>query len=326
MNNKSEKGLEIERLQLKIAELENREKNLLKQLRLNSSLYSKILDELPINIFLENREGKTVLANEHTCRGHGKKLEDLIGKTVFDFFPENIAKTQRKIDLEVWKQRKLLTNEVKVNFQGKESFMLTGKTIIHLPESEEEYLLGFGIDITEKKKAEELIAQMAYQDALTGLPNRWYVKSFLQDFLANQHGSTSQLGVLMLDLDHFKVINDRMGHQAGDVLLKVVAKRLKKAVGYENILARLGGDEFLLLIPGLKNKDEAIKISEIIIKVMEKPIIITGQKFIISTSIGISWYPQDGENLNNLIKNADFAMYHSKTHGRNCYTVYAQIL
>jgi diguanylate cyclase (GGDEF)-like protein/PAS domain S-box-containing protein len=327
VNQQSQLNKSIETLQLRIVELENSEKELLIQLQQNSSLQSMVLDALPINVFLEDPAGRTLFANKQTCLTNGKQLEELVGKTVFDFFPEHIAKINREIDLEVWRSRSLVTTEVMVGFQGRESYMFSGKTIIHPPESNEGFLLGFGLDITELKNAEEKIAHMAYHDALTGLPNRWFIKDYFENYQAEQKKLPQMflpmLGVILLDLDHFKVINDSLGHQAGDLLLQSVAKRLKTSIGEENILARFGGDEFVLLIPNLPSKEAVYEISELVLKVMEEAFFISGQKFIVSPSIGISLHPQHGEDINTLIKNADLAMYHSKEKGRNCFSLFS---
>ena len=112
---------EIEKLRRRVKELEDREKQLLKRLRHNESLHSKVLDALPMNIFLEDPEGVTIFANKQACNEHGVNMEDLVGKTVFDFFPKPIAERQREIDLEVWKKRQLQTNEVETEFQGKKN-------------------------------------------------------------------------------------------------------------------------------------------------------------------------------------------------------------
>jgi diguanylate cyclase (GGDEF)-like protein/PAS domain S-box-containing protein len=322
VNQQSQTNENIESLQLRIVELENREKELLKQLQLNSSLHSMVLDALPINVFLEDHEGRTTFANKQACQANGKKLEELVGKTVFDLFPQHIAQMNRDVDLEVWKRRSLITKEMAVGFQGKESYMFSGKTIIDLPESSEEFLLGFGLDITELKKAEEKIAHMAYHDALTGLPNRWFIKSYLEKYQVEHVRLKRMLGVLLLDLDNFKVINDSLGHQAGDALLQSVAKRLRNAIGEENIIGRFGGDEFIFLIPNLLSKEEVFDVCDLVLKVMEEPFCISGQRFNISPSIGISLHPHHGKDINALIKNADLAMYHSKKKGRNCYSLF----
>lgn len=273
---------EMEKLHIRIRELEKREMELLERLRLNESLHSKVLDALPINIFLEDPDGRTIFVNEQACKAHGLKLEDLVGKTVFDFFPEYIADKQREIDLEVWKKQTLQTNEVITEFQGNEVYMLTGKTIIQLDESKDSFLLGFGLDITELKEAEKKITHMAYHDALTGLPNRWFIKSYLQTNKIEFHKSEAMLGVLMLDLDHFKVINDSLGHEAGDKLLLSVANRLRGVAGPKTIIARFGGDEFVLLLPELESLEDAVVVSEKVKMVFEVPFYINGQKFTIS--------------------------------------------
>ncbi|WP_066251712.1 GGDEF domain-containing protein [Neobacillus drentensis] len=322
MKNISQLYEEIERLQLRIEELENREQELLKELRLNSSLHSMVLDALPINVFLEDSEGRTMFANKKACELNGMNLDELLGKTVFDFFPEAIAKVNRKMDLEVWRKRSLITSEAIAGFQGKEYYMFSGKTIIQVPESNEEFLLGFGMDISELKKAEKRIAHMAYHDALTGLPNRWFIKSFLENYEVKHEMENSGVGLFLLDLDHFKVINDSLGHQAGDVLLQSVAKRLKEALGKDTVLARFGGDEFIILVPNLTSDVEASEMCRQILQVMVEPFIVYGQEFNISPSIGISLYPHHGTDINTLIKNADLAMYQSKEKGRNCYSLY----
>jgi diguanylate cyclase (GGDEF)-like protein/PAS domain S-box-containing protein len=317
---------EVEKLRRRIEELEEREKQLVKSLRMNKSLHSKILDALPINIFLEDPEGRTIFANQQASKAHGVDMEKLVGKTVFDFFPKTIAARQREIDLEVWEKRTIQTNEVATEFQGKKGHMLTGKTIIHLEESNQDYLLGFGLDITDLKNAEEKISHMAYHDALTGLPNRWFIKTCLK----NCHPSTDDIhkmkGVLLLDLDHFKVINDSLGHEAGDQLLQAVANRLRGVIQADNVLARFGGDEFIILMPQILSPSEAFEVSNEILKVMKEPFSIYGRNFTISPSIGISLHPIHSEDMENLIKYADLAMYHSKEQGRNCYSLFTPLM
>ncbi|NYE05701.1 diguanylate cyclase (GGDEF)-like protein/PAS domain S-box-containing protein [Bacillus niacini] len=317
---------EVERLRRRVEELEEREKQLVKSLRMNKSLHSKILDALPINIFLEDPEGRTIFANQQACKAHGVNMEKLVGKTVFDFFPKAIASRQREIDLEVWEKRTIQTNEVVTEFQGEKCHMLTGKTIIHLEESNQDYLLGFGLDITDLKNAEEKISHMAYHDALTGLPNRWFIKTCLKDC----HSSTDEIdkmkGVLLLDLDHFKVINDSLGHEAGDQLLQAVANRLRGVIHADNVLARFGGDEFIILMPQILSPDDVFKVSNEILKVMKEPFSIYGRSFTISPSIGISLHPVHSEDMENLIKYADLAMYHSKEQGRNCYSLFTPLM
>ncbi|WP_158587655.1 sensor domain-containing diguanylate cyclase [Neobacillus notoginsengisoli] len=433
---KNEKTILLERVE----ELEKKMKDLEKSLRISEQIKLNILNVLPINIFLEDREGRTVFVNDQVLKAHGMDREELFGKTVYDFFPHHIAELNRKVDLEVWKQRKLFTNEILGGFQGEERDLLTGKTIVQA--ETEDYLLGFALDITdrvkaermlreseelfrnvvdqaadsiflidlngrllkvnaaaagmlgyskeelnkrgvsdifamlpqklielkkcvegneschfedsmsaydgnlipvdlnlrlintggkkiflalgrdirERKEAERAIQHMAFHDALTGLPNRWYIQSYSKAFCGSE--GSDELGILLLDLDHFKVINDNMGHQAGDSLLKDVASRLKSVCNDGNIVARFGGDEFIVLIPNIKSKDEALETSKRIFDTLEKPFLIHSQKVVVTASIGISVSPADGTELNRLIRNADLAMYRSKQNGRNCCMLY----
>ncbi|MDQ0256597.1 diguanylate cyclase (GGDEF)-like protein/PAS domain S-box-containing protein [Evansella vedderi] len=317
-----QKDIEWKHLQDRIRQLEDREKELSNKLRAKEALYEKILDSLPINIFLEDRAGRTVFVNQQTCLMNNQTKEELIGKTVFDFFPDYIAKYTRKRDLEVWDRQELITKEEPAGFQGKKTYMYCGKTIIKSDDDiEEDYLLGFSLDITERKQAEERVKHMAYHDALTGLPNRWYINSFLEESISNIDMGES-FGVFLLDLDHFKVINDSLGHQAGDDLLKQVAERLQRVCDPDRILVRLGGDEFVILVPNVSIVEELSAISEYILRVMEEPFLLEGQQFNITTSIGVSLYPDHGKNIHTLIKNADIAMYHSKDDGRNGYEIF----
>lgn len=431
---------ELEKLQLCIKDSENKHEEFLRKLKGNESLNLKILDALPINIFLEDREGRTIFANKQACKCNNAKLEELIGKTVYDFFPLYIANQMRTDDLEVWQQKQLITKESIVGFQGQESHMFTGKTVIPSDESNEEFLLGFGLDIsdrvnaekrlrdseekfrnlviqatdcfflldqnglimevnpisceilgynkehllhlnvvhlfsflyknilqinkapyrkksknfedvikkqdgttlpvditlrrinisdqqmyvalcrdiTEKKKAEAKIEHMAFHDALTDLPNRWYLQTHMKKFFHETKGEQKSFSLLLLDLDHFKVINDSLGHQAGDFLLQEVSKRLKRMLRKDFTLARLGGDEFVLIAPNTCGY-ESLQLANDILKIMDMPFYIFNQKINITTSIGISQYPTDGLDINMLIKNADIAMYRSKEEGRNCY-------
>ena len=316
----------IRAMRERLKELETREKQFVKQMLINESLNAKILDALPINIFLEDQDGRTIFANEQACTVNGLSLPELVGKTVFDFFPKEIAEQNREDDLRVWKEKRLITKEGIAGFKGEEFHMFTGKTIIHSDELNEDFLLGFGLDITARVKAEQQIEHMAYHDALTGLPNRWYIQSQLEHHISHNMNDDYIVGIILLDLDHFKVINDSFGHQTGDRLLQKVAERLKLVSGTDTIVARLGGDEFILLLPSLKSRDEVFLISEQIKTLFNEPFHINEKKLNVTTSIGICICPEDGNDINILIKHADLAMYRSKDKGRDCSTLFNPLL
>lgn len=179
-------------------------------------------------------------------------------------------------------------------------------------------------DITQRKNAEAQLIHQAHHDALTGLPNRLLFNEHLNQALAQARRKGSRLAVLFLDLDRFKLINDTMGHNAGDHLLQAVTGRLKQTLREGDTMARQGGDEFLILIPELIHEEDAAVISEKILEVFTQPFTLDHREVFISPSIGISLYPTDGLDLETLVKQADTAMYFAKEQGRNNYQFFTK--
>jgi diguanylate cyclase (GGDEF)-like protein/PAS domain S-box-containing protein len=181
-------------------------------------------------------------------------------------------------------------------------------------------------DISSIKETEERLAHIAHHDALTGLPNRLLFSANLEQAMEHAHRHDHMLAVLFLDLDRFKVINDTLGHAQGDKLLQTVASRVKDCVRAEDTVARLGGDEFTVILYEITHAQDAANIAEKIIDMVSQTIVIDGHDLLISTSIGISLYPNDATNCNDLIKAADAAMYHAKERGRKNFQFYTQEL
>ena len=172
-------------------------------------------------------------------------------------------------------------------------------------------------DITERKQSEELIHYLAYHDALTELPNRRMYVQHLGKEIMQAKRFQSNMAVLFLDLDRFKDVNDSFGHDVGDLLLIEAAKRLQSCVKPGDMVGRLGGDEFTVLISNLTGREEAAAVAEQIMQAMQQPFYLNGQAFNISSSIGISLFPHDGDNAEDLLKRADTALYTVKSRGRN---------
>jgi diguanylate cyclase (GGDEF)-like protein/PAS domain S-box-containing protein len=174
-------------------------------------------------------------------------------------------------------------------------------------------------DISDRKRAEEQIEFHAYHDVLTHLPNRKLFTDRLSHSLTHARRSGKSLAVMFVDLDHFKAINDTLGHTAGDELLLEMAHRLRDCVREDDTVARLGGDEFTIILSELRHPEDAVTVAEKIITAVQKPLLIGGMPIEVSASIGIALYPVDGNDPESLLRNADSAMYRAKESGRNTY-------
>jgi diguanylate cyclase (GGDEF)-like protein/PAS domain S-box-containing protein len=172
-------------------------------------------------------------------------------------------------------------------------------------------------DVTERLNTERTIHYMAHHDALTGLPNRRLMQDRLNQAIMNARRKQKHVAVLFLDLDRFKVVNDSLGHDAGDLVLKDVAQRLQGCVREIDTVSREGGDEFVVVLPDLDRPENARVVADKILKELARPMEIAGQEIHVSTSIGISHYPNDASDVNHLLKHADSAMYQAKDAGRN---------
>ncbi|KIL96966.1 diguanylate cyclase/phosphodiesterase (GGDEF & EAL domains) with PAS/PAC sensor(s) [Paramagnetospirillum magnetotacticum MS-1] len=177
-------------------------------------------------------------------------------------------------------------------------------------------------DITERKKTEERIKNLAYFDVLTALPNRRLFTDRLQIAIANAHRHGQQLAIMFLDLDLFKRINDSLGHGVGDQVLVETAARISHCVREGDTVARLGGDEFTVLLPEIDHMEDAAKLAERVIAHVKQPFVVDDNELYVTTSIGIAVYPEDGDSVEALIKNADTAMYRAKDLGRNSFQLY----
>jgi diguanylate cyclase (GGDEF)-like protein len=181
-------------------------------------------------------------------------------------------------------------------------------------------------DITSLKESQEQLERLAHHDVLTGLPNRLLFHARLEHALERARREGNKVAILCLDLDHFKNINDSLGHPAGDRLLQVVTQRLLHAVREEDTVARFGGDEFSLLLEDLRDSKDAGIVAEKVLKVLAKPFDLDGHESYVSGSIGISLFPDDGQDITTLLKNADSALYQAKEQGRNTYHFYTKDL
>jgi len=181
-------------------------------------------------------------------------------------------------------------------------------------------------DITEQLASQRMIHYQAYHDLLTGLPNRALFMDRLSHAISQARRQKSRLTVMFLDLDRFKVVNDTLGHDIGDTLLKTVAERLKGCLRESDTLARLGGDEFIVMLPLVESTMTAKTVAEKIVRTIKQPLYLGVHELCVTASVGIAMYPDDGDSADALIKNADIAMYHTKDLGKDGFNIFTREL
>ncbi len=184
-------------------------------------------------------------------------------------------------------------------------------------------LLGIFRDISERKLAEDRVRYLAYHDALTDLPNRMLLNDRLGQTIRHARRHDQIVGVIFLDMDNFKTVNDTLGHDSGDELLKMAAQRIKSSLREADTVARLGGDEFVVLLPEVPSEVEINKVAEKILEAMNVPFVISGHTFHVTCSMGLSLFPRDGMDCGELLRNADEALYRAKKEGRNCVAIHS---
>jgi diguanylate cyclase (GGDEF)-like protein/PAS domain S-box-containing protein len=201
----------------------------------------------------------------------------------------------------------------------------SGAVVSHDPQTHEPLrLCGTHQDITDRRQQEEHILHQAHFDSLTELPNRFLALDRLSQLINEARRNSDRVAVLFLDLDDFKKINDTLGHDTGDKLLKEAASRLHSVLRSGDTVGRLGGDEFIILLGGLADVADTRPVAEALLNEFTQAFRIDSRELVLTASIGIAIYPEDGDNLSELLRNADSAMYHSKEQGRNTYSYFTE--
>ncbi len=282
------------------------------------ALYAKVFENSEEAIIISDAQNRIISVNRAFTRITGYSQEEVVGrnpkllssgKQDRDFYEEmwRSIRNSGQWQGEIWNRRKsgeIYPEWLSISTEKNDRGELSNHIAIFT-------------DITSRKRSEERIRFLAYYDPLTELPNRVLFEEHMSRALAAARRSGNQLALLFLDLDRFKSINDSLGHLAGDLLLQSVARRLKKHIRESDTICRQGGDEFIIVLTGIENPESVIRVAENIVKEMAEPHHIAGQHLVVSFSIGISLFPQDGSTSESLIRNADAAMYHAKDAGRN---------
>jgi diguanylate cyclase (GGDEF)-like protein/PAS domain S-box-containing protein len=295
-------------------------------LRQGEEKYRTILESIQEGYFEVDLTGNFTFCNDSMSRLTGHSKEELLGMNHKQFTSKETAKEVFQAFNKVYatgEPSKAFDWQV-IRKDGVELFIETSITLQKDSSGKPAGFKGMIRDITEHKRIEQQIHYMATHDALTGLPNRLMFSQLLNQAIRSAQRNKRQLAVFFIDLDRFKTINDSLGHEAGDRLLKEIARRFKKSLRAVDVVGRLGGDEFVIFIEEVKEFRQVEIVAHKILSSAIKPMVLQGEECRVTASIGISIYPKDGEDDQSLIKNADMAMYFAKEEGKNNYQFYSK--
>jgi diguanylate cyclase (GGDEF)-like protein/PAS domain S-box-containing protein len=296
------------------------------KIRESEERYRTILEEMEEWYFETDLTGNLLFLNDILAENLGYPRKELKGVNFQTFFQQKDIEIIYNVFHQVYKTGEPVRNFPFEFVRTDGNRMSTEFSIFPKRDSKEKIwgFRGVGHDVTERKRAEEKIQYLATHDILTNLPNRLMFIQLLNHAIKAAQRHKRQLAVLFFDLDRFKVINDTLGHEAGDKLLQEIATRLKKRLRAVDVIARLGGDEFTILMEEVKNVKQIAALARTILSLVMKPVTVMNQECRVTASIGISVYPKDGEDEQTLIKNADIAMYCAKEEGKNNYQFYSK--
>lgn len=296
----------------------------LRESEANLRIYAEVIRSTGESVIITDPDGKVVEINPAYQRATGRSREDVIGKNLFvpgrDPHPEAFYE-------ELWRELKAggyWTGEIMDRRNDGESFPCWARfNAVRDEHGKPVYYVCVMRDITTLKQNEQQLEKLAFHDSLTGLPNRALLKDRLNVALAGAARQKGMLGVICLDLDHFKYVNDTLGHAAGDRLLIEIGQRIGRCLRASDTLARMGGDEFTVLLPQLDAEVDAVQIAERIVETVGQAVQLGGESVYVGASIGISYFPKDGHDAETIQKNADSAMYEAKERGRGQYRVFS---
>lgn len=290
-------------------------------LRQSEERYRTLFQDTRDAINITTREGQVLDANQSFLDLFGYTREEIAVLNAEDLYVDPAGR--RRFQEEIERKGSVRDYEVKLRKKdGSEMNCLVTSTVRRHDDGSVAGYQGFIHDITERKRVEETIKRLAYHDPLTGLPNRMLFSDRLRAALPRARRNKDKLAVMLLDLDHFKNVNDRLGHPVGDELLQAVAERLTALLRESDTICRMGGDEFLVLLEGIAGMEDVGKVADAILEAVRGPFVLKRHKLHVTTSLGIAIYPDDGEDGDTLIKNADIAMYLAKEKGRDNYQRY----
>lgn len=283
------------------------------------SKYRSLVEKSIVGVYIIQKN-IILYANPHLIDMLGYK-EAIIGMSIWDIvYPDDYSFVKQNIQI-LYNESDAIRHPLRVlTAEGKmlDVEMYSNRIMYQGSPA----VIGTILDVTERKRAEELNAFLAYHDSLTELPNRRKFEEILENTLDTAKITRRHFAVMYLDMDRFKYINDSLGHAVGDQLLIAFAKRLQEQIRENDFAARMGGDEFTVILPHIRDNNSAIEVARRIIERTREPFYIEDHELFITTSIGISIYPNDGDDSSTLMKNADSALYRAKDLGKNGYQIF----
>jgi diguanylate cyclase (GGDEF)-like protein/PAS domain S-box-containing protein len=296
-------------------------------LRATEAGHRAVVESSAEGILTINPQGIVLSFNHAAERMFGFAASEVIGRNVAMLMPERYRARHDGLvaDFQSGGNRNIvgLRREVTGLRRDGEEFPMSLAIGIVDDDGPVQRLVGVVADITETKRQEQHIRHLAEHDALTQLPNRTLLQDRLEVAIAQAHRTAMTVGVMMVDLDHFKRINDSLGHEIGDQVLLQIAARLKACVRDSDTVARMGGDEFVTLVDSSGDDDAIARIASDIVAAISAPLLVGKHELHLSASVGVSCYPSDGADVATLLKNADTAMYHAKSAGRGHYQMFS---
>jgi diguanylate cyclase (GGDEF)-like protein/PAS domain S-box-containing protein len=295
-------------------------------LRQSEEKYRSILENIQEAYFEVDLAGNFTFFNDSLCRVTGCSRDELIGNNYKLFSDKENIKNVFIAFNHVYRTGEPTEgfNWMIVRKDGSKRYIEASVSLKKDSSGSPAGFKGVIRDITERKRIEQELNHMATHDALTGLPNRLMFSQLLDHAIQSAHRNKRQLAVLFIDLDRFKIINDSLGHDAGDQLLEEIALRFRQTLRNVDVVGRLGGDEFIILIEDFQDMHQVETLAHKILATVIKPMVLAGEECRVTASIGISVYPRDGQDEQSLMKNADIAMYFAKEAGKNNYQFYSE--
>ncbi len=297
----------------------------LNELNASKRHFEGLVSTTPVGVFETDARGACVFVNDRWLEISGMTREEALG----DGWTKSLHPDFRQQVYTEWmaalRQVRPFHQEYSLRHaDGKERWVLAQGSALRNEQGEVTGYIGTITDISERKAAESRIEFLAHHDALTALPNRVLARDRVEVAMAFAERSKHKMALLFLDLDNFKTVNDSLGHTMGDALLKAVALRLRSCVRDTDTISRQGGDEFLIVLPEVSDSDAIAAITSKLLESMSRPFNIEGHELGISVSAGIAVFPDDGTDIDALLKKADTAMYHAKEAGRSTYRFFSE--